>query len=116
MATDIGSLQPGSVFWAAPDPTVGVEQSGRRPFVVVASAGYLGQVTQLVLATPVTQTDRGWPNHIELAGATGLDTRCFAMTEQIRAISRQRITKVVGVVDATTLARIAEYLRDFLIV
>ena len=115
MATEVNKLQPGSVFWAAPDPTVGVEQLGRRPFVVVASAGYLEQVTQLVLATPVTQTDRGWPNHIELTGATGLRTRSFAMTEQVRAVSRQRIIKVVGLVDAPTLARIAEYLSDFLI-
>jgi len=115
MASDVFQLKPGSVFWAAPDPTVGAEQLSGRPFVVVASTDYLEQVTQLVLATPVTQKDRGWPNHIELIGATGLDSRSFAMTEQVRAISRQRITKVVGAVDATTLARIAEYLRDFLI-
>ena len=116
MVADVDGLRPGSVFWATPDPTVGVEQAGRRPFVVVASADYLEQVAQLVLATPITKTDRGWPNHVELTGATGLDDRCFAMTEQVRAISRQRIVKVVGAVDSLTLERIAAFLRDFLIV
>ncbi|MCL1897658.1 MAG: type II toxin-antitoxin system PemK/MazF family toxin [Micrococcales bacterium] len=95
---------------------MGPEQSGRRPFVVVASAGYLQQVTQLVLAVPVTQTDRQWPNHIALEGPTGLGPRCFAMTEQVRAISHQRIVKVTGIVDGTTLDRIAQCLSDFLII
>ena len=104
----------GTVFWAAPDPTVGVERAGRRPFVAVASDAYLDQVTNLVIAVPVTTAHRGWPNHVPLTGATGLDVTCYAMTEQIRAISRARITKAVGVVDEQTMNSIASWLRDFL--
>jgi mRNA interferase MazF len=68
----------------------------------------------LVIAVPVTTTNRGWPNHVALAGETGLDMNCFAMTEQVRAISRDRITKVTGAVDRTTMQAIDGWLRDFL--
>ncbi|MDR0481620.1 MAG: type II toxin-antitoxin system PemK/MazF family toxin [Cellulomonadaceae bacterium] len=109
------TLQPGTVFWAAPDPTVGVEQAGRRPFIVVASSAYLATVTHLVLAVPVTTVDRAWPNHVELHGNTALGEKCFAMTEQIRAISRKRITKFAGEVDSSTLKNIVEWIDLFLV-
>ena len=114
VAADLSGLVRGAVFRAAPDPTVGVEQAGRRPLVVVASTSYLEQVTNLVLAIPLTTTRRGWPNHVPLTGQTGLEVDCYAMTEQVRAISRARITKVLGVVDTETSDAIDEWLRDFL--
>jgi len=107
-------LRRGSVLWAAPDPTIGVEQAGRRPFVVVASNDYLEQVTHLALVVPVTTTHRSWPNHVLLGGRTGLEGDSYAMTEQVRAISRRRIVKVAGAVDDATMRRIDVWLRDFL--
>lgn len=112
--SDVIELHQGDVVWAAPDPAVGREQSGRRPAVVVASDDYLEQVTRLAVVVPVTRTDRGWPNHVALAGNTGLPVESFAMTEQVRTIDRQRIEKVAGRVDADTQATIADWLRDFL--
>ena len=38
----------------------------------------------------------------------------YAMTEQPRAISRERIVDVAGVVDAQTMAEVDMWLRDFL--
>lgn len=108
-------LRPGAVFWAAPDAVVGRPQRGRRPFVAVASPGYLSQVTTLVLAVPLTTADRSWPNHVLVAGpGTGLEVTCFAMTEQIRALSRDRIQAVVGVVDEPTRRAIRMWVSDFL--
>lgn len=75
---------------------------------------YLRTVTELVLTVPVTTTDRGWPNHIELAGELDLPRACFAMTEQVRATSRSRLGRVAGVVDAATMALVDGWLRDFL--
>ncbi|MCG2803265.1 MAG: type II toxin-antitoxin system PemK/MazF family toxin [Cellulomonas sp.] len=108
------ALVRGVVCWADLSPTRGREQNGRRPVLVVASRGYLDSVTALVLVLPVTSVDRGWPNHVALAGAVGLDRPSWAMTEQVRAIARDRITAVLGVVDDATLAQVDVYLRDFL--
>ncbi|GJF12917.1 mRNA interferase [Mycolicibacterium cyprinidarum] len=108
-------IEPGSVVWVNVDPTIGREQAGRRPAVVVASAGYLKAVTELAIVAPATTTQRGWPQHVELTGpALGLLHPTFAMTEQPRTISRQRIASVAGKVDARCLHAIRMWLNDFL--
>ena len=109
-----GRLWRGSVCWAELDPTRGREQGGRRPVLVVASHAYLDVVTSLALVVPVTSVDRGWPNHVPLRGAAGLDRPSWAMTEQIRTVSRDRLVAVAGVVDDETLADVDVFLADFL--
>ncbi len=109
------ALRRGQVLWAAPDPSIGREQAGRRPAVVISSDAYLQMVTQLAIVVPVTTIDRGWPNHVALTGPdVGLSVTSFAMTEQPRTIDRARISAVVGSVDAATMTGIDTWLRDFL--
>lgn len=106
---------PGAVVWVNLDPTVGREQAGRRPAVIVSSFGYLEAVTELAIVVPATTTDRGWPQHVQLTGPTlNLSRPTFAMTEQPRTISRQRIASTSGVVDSDCLASIRRWLSDFL--
>jgi len=38
--------------------------------------------------------------------------RSFAMTEQVRTISRQRLTKKIGVVEESVLQNVREWLAD----
>jgi mRNA interferase MazF len=103
----------GTVLWGYLDPTVGKEQSGRRPLVVVSSEDYNSLATDLLIVVPVTSTDRGWPNHIELVGDLG-SLRGFAMTEQPRTVSRSRCGDVIGVLDIACLEAILRCLADFL--
>ncbi|HPU13635.1 MAG TPA: type II toxin-antitoxin system PemK/MazF family toxin, partial [Aeromicrobium sp.] len=105
------SVRPGDVYWLRPDATVGREQAGRRPFVIVAPATYLELVDSLALGVPISMTDRGWPNHvpIEIAGLSG-----FAMTEQLRTISRSRFDGHAGRIDEETFGEIREWLADYL--
>lgn len=108
-------LEPGSVVWVNLDPTVGREQAGRRPAVVVASAGYLRAVTELAIVVPATTTHRGWPQHVRLTGpALALPQPTFAMTEQPRTISRRRIATAAGKIDDECLGAIRRWLDDFL--
>ena len=108
------SLWRGSVAWADLSPTLGREQSGNRPVLVVASRAYLESLTELVVVLPTTSVDRGWPNHVRLRGAHGLDRASWAMTEQVRTIARDLISDVAGLVDDATLSDVDVYLRDFL--
>ena len=108
-------LLPGSVVWVDLNPTVGREQSGRRPAVIISSASYLEVVTELAIIVPATTTDRGWPQHVRLTGsALTLSRPTFAMTEQPRTISRRRIASVDKCVDDQCLAQIRQWLNDFL--
>ncbi|WP_415042589.1 type II toxin-antitoxin system PemK/MazF family toxin [Gordonia sp. (in: high G+C Gram-positive bacteria)] len=104
---------PGSVVWVTLDPTVGREQSGRRPAVVVSSRDYLDVVDQLAVVVPVTRVNRGWPNHIRLDGSD-LPAESWAMTEQLRTVARDRIAGSAGQVSASTLAEIRLWIADFL--
>jgi mRNA interferase MazF len=108
------SLLPGEVFFARPDPAVGREQAGRRPVVVVSNELFHDAVTTLALVVPVTSVDRRWDNHIRLAGSHGLDAMSFAMTEQVRVVSRARLDRRLGAVDSATLEAIREWVRDYL--
>ena len=110
----MNALVRGSVVWAELSPTQDREHAGRRPALVVASRGYLAVATTLAIVLPVTTTDRGWPNHVALRGATGLDRPSWAMTEQPRTVARERVSQVVGIVDDDTLRDVGVWLRDFL--
>lgn len=104
----------GDIVWAELGPGFGREQSGRRPVIVVASNDYLEALDSLLLVVPVTSRDRGWPNHVPLTGPNSLAQQSFALTEQLKCISRDRIVGAAGSIDQPCLERIRVYLRDFL--
>lgn len=114
MNTAAAELFEGAIAWAMLDPGLGREQGDHRPVLIVSTDEYLEAVTTLAIVLPVTSRDRGWRNHIALTGQTGLHAASWAMTEQPRTISRERITRVVGVVDGECLARARLYLQDYL--
>jgi mRNA interferase MazF len=101
------------VVWAWLQPTVGREQTGRRSVVVVSSDGYIDVVTALLVVLPVSRRDRGWPNHVPLSGVPDLHGS-FAITEQPRTISRERLGDPIGQVDDGCLREIKQWLADFL--
>ena len=111
----LNELHRGDVVWAEFSPTRGREQDGQRPALIVASNDYLESVPNLVIALPVTTKDRGWPHHVRLAGPElRLGRASWALTEQPRAISRDRLVRSAGHVDADCLSEITMWLEDFL--
>lgn len=110
----LADLRRGMVVWAELDPVQGREQSGRRPALVVASDLYLEQADTLAIIVPATTIDRDWPNHVLLTGSRlALVEPTFAMTEQPRTVTRQRLFDVAGMVDASTMSEVDMWLRDF---
>lgn len=104
-------VSPGQVWWAEMSPGAGREQVGRRPVVVVSSQAHLDLVTTLAIVVPVTTTDRGWPNHVALSGVAGVQG--FAMTEQVRTISRERLVRCAGTVSRSCLDEMRSWIVDF---
>lgn len=108
-------MRRGDVVWLELDPTRGREQSGRRPALVVASDLYLEQADTLAIVVPATTVDRGWPNHVLLRGDDlGLPSPTFAMTEQPRTVTRERVVSQGGRVSPDTMRDVDVWLRDFL--
>lgn len=111
----MSDLRRGAVVSIELDPVRGREQAGRRPALVVASDMYLEQADTLATIVPATSTDRGWPNHVLLRGRElELPQSTFAMTEQPRTVTRERIVDDSGTVDAATMQDVDRWLRDFL--
>lgn len=108
-------MRPGSVVWVELAPAEGREQSGRRPAVVVSSTDHLASATTLVIIVPATSRDRGWPNHVPLIGQTGVAGPTFAMTEQVRTISRSRVVRDAGDVAPECLVEIMEWVHRWLV-
>lgn len=111
----MAAFRAGDVVLVDLNPTRGHEQSGRRPVVVVSHPRYAA-IPGLFLAVPLTSVDRRLPHHvpIEATSRSGLERRSYAMTEQIRALSRSRVDRVLGAVDAAVRAEISRYLRLFI--
>jgi len=107
-------LQPGFVILVDFGSTVGREQSGIRPGVVISSSMFHDLITDIALVVPCTRTDRGWFNHVELSGPTGLSNRTFAITQQPRVVDLQRVLRVTGSVDQDTLAEIATWVNRWI--
>lgn len=108
-------LRRGLVVWAELDPVRGREQSGRRPALVIASDLYLEQADTLAIIVPCTTRDRGWPNHVRLTGQElKLPSETYAMTEQPRTITRERLHDIAGMIDVEVMREVDVWLRDFM--
>ncbi|MCI2416285.1 type II toxin-antitoxin system PemK/MazF family toxin [Saccharopolyspora sp. K220] len=108
-------MKPGTITFAKPDPTVGREQTSWRPVLVVSSAEYAHFIPGLVIAVPLTTRDRGLPHHVSVTGeAMGLKSPTWALSEQVCAVSTDRLRKPVGECDQRTLVEVRSVLRRFL--
>jgi mRNA interferase MazF len=107
--------QQGEVYWTDPDPTRGTEQAKARPFVIV-SVDQLNQASlELSLAVPLTRTDFGSAFHLPIpAREGGLKVKGFAMPEQMRAISHQRLSRRLGALRPRTMEELLKRCRVLL--
>lgn len=102
----------GEVWYADFSPTIGHEQAGLRPALVV-SVDQLNQgPAAVVVVVPITRTDRRIPLHVRLDPPEGgLAQRSFAMSEQLRAISAGRLKDRRGIVSPKTMAEVEDRLK-----
>jgi mRNA interferase MazF len=86
----------GDVYFAALDPTVGSEQGGHRPVLIVQNnAG--NRFSPTVIIAPITSRLRPeLPTHLPLSSIKGLRAGSVALLEQLRTIDKQRLGRYVG--------------------
>jgi mRNA interferase MazF len=94
------------------NPTIGREQSGRRPVLIVSDDALNSSPRGLVVVIPITGTSRGLPTHVPVVPPEGgLTKPSMMMTEQIRSISKDRLRRRYGVVTNATMRQVDEVLR-----
>lgn len=109
-------LSRGAVVVVELDPTLGHEQQGVRPCVVVSDPDVIGdQRFPLVCVVPVTGTPGEGILYPALApGGSGLVKKSFALIDHLRSIDKRRIRRVYGEVGRDEMAAIDEGLAAFL--
>ena len=106
------------VFIANLDPTLGSEQAGTRPVLVVSEEDY-NRIMPLVTVLPITSRKVGrrlYPDEVLLeAGTAGLSMESIALGHQIRTISKRRLTTTLGPLDDLDLqGQVTEALKGHL--
>ena len=93
--------RPSRWLWAVVlanlDPSVGSEQAGRRPVLIVSNED-ANQILSNVTVLPLTSTQRElYPAEVLFpAGVAGQPRNSIVMAHQIRTISKQRLDQVYG--------------------
>ena len=78
-----GVPERGDIVWITMDPTVGHEQSGRRPAVVLSPAAYNGKVGLAILC-PITSQVKGYP--FEVPVPEGLPVDGVVLADQAKSL------------------------------
>jgi len=109
-------LGRGAVIVVELDPTLGHEQHGVRPCVVVSDPDVISdQRFPLVCVVPVTGTPGEGLLYPALApGQSGLARKSFALIDHLRSIDKRRVRRVFGELAQEEMAAIDEGLAVFL--
>ena len=92
---------PGDIVWLDVSPTLGTEQAGRRPALVISEASY-NQVSGRALVAPITSRVRDWP--FEVSMPLGSPVAGVALVDQVRVVDwRARNAKRAGAVPPSVL-------------
>jgi len=109
------SVRRGDLFWANLDPTIGVEIRKTRP-VVILSHNVINERSHLVIVAPLTTNiSRLSPSHVLIpAGEGGLSRDSKVLTEQIRAMDKQRLVAKIGSLSPRFMRLIEQGIRNSL--
>lgn len=108
-------MKRGDIFWAAPDIQVGREHARRRPVLVVSSDAAIESVPHVVTTIPLTSRERHWSTRVPVEGSkTGLDRPSWAICEQVRTVSTERLGEMIGRADLGTMERVGRIVKYLL--
>lgn len=104
----------GEIRWADLNPTIGHEQAGLRPVLVLSHDVFNDRSGTVIAVALTSQPQRaGFPLTLEL-DVKGLGKRSWAKISQIRTLSVQRIGRRLGSVSPEALAQVIEGLNEII--
>lgn len=99
--------EPGDLIWTVFDPTIGREQSGRRPALVISPSDFFLS-TLFLIVCPITSRVRPFPSSVVLP--PGLPVSGEILISAVRAIDTQ--ARPVTNANCRVPAAIAESVRE----
>jgi mRNA interferase MazF len=109
-------IERGTVALLILDPTVGHEQQGVRPCIVVSDPDVASdQRFPLLAIVPVTGTPAHGPLYPVLhLGSSGLTKPSYALIDQLRSVDKRRVRRIYGTISETELSALDQGLMLFL--
>ena len=99
----------GEIFYADLGETVGSEQYGVRPVLIIQNdKGNENGPTTVVVGITSKLKKMHLPTHLYLGKRFGLSKESVLLAEQIITLDRQRIKGYIGTVDDVTMERVEE--------
>ena len=110
----MASVLRGEIYWADLDPTLGHEQSGHRP-VLILSEDIFNTRSGTVIAVALTSQEprTGYPLNVEVIGS-GLPMRTWAKVGQVRTLSTWRLRSRMGSASFEEMSSILDALNEIL--
>lgn len=108
----MASILRGDIYWADLDPTVGHEQAGRRPVLILSRPAF-NDCSGTVIAVALTSAEprARFPLTLELT-KTSLPKRTWVKISQIRTISTQRLAGRLAACHLSELQKVVEGLNE----
>jgi mRNA interferase MazF len=105
----------GEVWWVGLNPTRGHEQAGKRPGLVISDDIFNSGPAELVVVLPLTTRDKKIPLHEKISPPEGgLTEISFIKCEDIRSVSRHRLSARIGELEDCTLKAVQEKIKILL--
>jgi len=105
----------GDIRWANLNPTMGAEQVGMRP-VLVVSKNIFNEKSGTVIAVALTSQPQkaGYPLTLELTKTKNLPKRSWVKISQIRTLSVQRLGDKISSVNEEEISQVIEGLNEII--
>lgn len=83
----------GDIVWVDLNPTLGHEQRGRRPALVISQKSYNGKAG-MMLACPMTTSEKGYPFEVVLSNPS---EKSVVLADQLRCLDwRERNIQLIA--------------------
>lgn len=103
---------PGDIHWADFGTTLGTEQAGRRPALVISERAFNVRSPRLIVC-PITSRHREWPTVVAMPPESR--TRGVILCDQMRTIDRQaRLFAFIERLPEERLARVRNVVGELL--
>ena len=105
----------GEIWWVDLNPTRGHEQSGKRPGLVISDDIFNEGPAELVVVLPLTTRDKKIPVHEKIIPPEGgLADISYIKCEDIRSVSKKRLSARIGKVEERTMLAVQEKIKILL--
>lgn len=108
-------MRQGEIYWVKLNPTIGREQGGKRPCVII-SGNSMNIKTELLIICPISSQVKFYPGSIliEKSNINNLKSDSEVLIFQIKTISKDRVSKKIGKITDDQLNQVFQGLIDTL--